>query len=88
VRKFLKWCGRSLLGVVVFFEVFCSIPLVAWGLSVMKGDGTLSLYMALRLIVVTGSVAAVCGALYWYTFWRPMLMAKGILTSNNRRSGP
>jgi hypothetical protein len=66
-----RWASHSLLGHVVLFEVFFSIPMFIIGFDPGKDGPTLSwVLFSVALCVAGGLVAAI---LLWYTFSRPLI---------------
>jgi hypothetical protein len=76
VRHFIKWAYGSLIGHVVFFELFFTLPLLAM-FSYSNWD-TITLEWILRMVLISPVLGAMVGAYAWYAITAPSMRRRGL----------
>lgn len=82
---FLKWGATSLLGHIVLFELFGSLPLAIIIGTIEHSAGTMSFARVLRLIVTSSLFGPFCALPLWYLVTGPFLRARTLLKHKNNR---
>jgi len=74
---FGKWVSRSLLGHIVFCQLFCSIPAFVVLVPLNVEDGTLTAAWLARLATVWCIAGLVLALVVWYAFTLPIMKRRG-----------
>jgi hypothetical protein len=86
---FLRWGANSLLGHIVLFELFGSLPLAIIIGTIEHSAGTLNFVRVVRLIVTSALFGPFCALPLWYGVTGPFLRARRDRqkqTSNQRKN--
>ena len=77
IKKLFKWARPSLIGHVVVFELFFSIPMGLGGLFTNYVQGTLTLPWAIYVFVIAAALGAVLGVVIRYAVTLPIMKCRG-----------
>jgi hypothetical protein len=75
-NKFFQWCTSSLIGHLIFFETFVSVPLFVWTLMTMYQQHTLTVATALKIGLLCMVHIGIGAALLWYSFSSPLIRSR------------
>lgn len=76
-KQLFKWARGSLIGHVVAFELFFSIPMGLGGLFTNYVQGTLTLPWAMYVLVLAAALGAVLGVVIRYAVTLPIIKRRG-----------
>lgn len=71
IRSFVERAKSSLIGHILFFQVFVAIPMFLLFAFLKYSDGALSLEKIPMMVLVVSAGALVVAVLRWYTIWVP-----------------
>lgn len=75
-RAFLRWGATSLLGHIVLFELFGSLPMAIVIGMIEHSAGALTFARVMRLIVTSSLFGPFCALPLWYFVTGPFLRAR------------
>jgi hypothetical protein len=73
-NKFFKWFAKSLIGHIVFLELFFGLS--AWALETMRAEGTLTAWQTFRVALITAALSFLMAGLFWYTVTLPLIRSR------------
>jgi hypothetical protein len=71
IKKLFKWARTSLIGTIVVFELFLSIPMTILGLFLNYSEGTLTFAWAIWVLYVCAVGGAVLAVVIRYAVVLP-----------------